>query len=101
MAVFLLIDARVPVMDSDLEFILMLGENGIPFNITFTKSDHLKQAEMHQKMQHYSEVLSETWAEMPPMIVTSARKGRGRNEILDYIESGNAAFVAARSAEQG
>ena len=34
---FLLIDIRISPMESDLNFIQMLGENGIPFVILFTK----------------------------------------------------------------
>jgi GTP-binding protein len=100
-AVFVLVDIRVPIMDSDLDFIHMLGENGIPFNIIFTKSDQVKQQEIHDKKQAYCDKLLETWEELPPMIMTSARKGRGRTDILDYIESSNELFLKNFLPEQG
>jgi len=92
-AVFVLIDARVPIMDSDLEFVQMLGENQIPFNIVFTKTDQLKQQEVHKKMEEYKKKLLETWEEIPPMVVSSAKKNRGRNEILTYVEENNKVFI--------
>ena len=91
-AIFALVDSRVPIMDSDLEFIQMLGENMIPFNIVFTKTDQLKQQEVHKKIEEYKEKLSQTWEEVPPIIVSSSKKNRGRNEILDYIEENNKVF---------
>jgi len=91
-AVFLLIDIRVPIMDSDLDFIRLLGEKGVPFNIVFTKSDQVKQREIHLRKQAYIDKLSETWEEAPPMIISSAKKARGRKEILEYIDESNEIF---------
>ncbi len=98
-SVFLLVDIRVPIMDSDLEFIQLLGENGIPFNIVFTKADQVKQREIHLRKQAYVDKLLETWEEAPPMIVSSAKKSRGRDEILKYIKEGNEVFKEGFSPE--
>ena len=100
-AVFLLVDLRVPIMDSDLAFIRMLGENAIPFNIVFTKSDQVKQQEAHKKVEAYKMKLLETWEECPPIIVTSAKKNRGRSEILDYIETNNKVYKEAALSKIG
>ncbi len=91
-AVFLLIDIRVPIMDSDLNFIQMLGENGIHFNIIFTKADQIKQKEIHAKKEEYKKKLLESWEETPSMVISSAKKGLGKKEILKYIEENNEVF---------
>jgi GTP-binding protein len=92
-SVFALVDIRVKPMDSDIEFIQMLGENAIPFQIVFTKTDQLKQREAVACIKKYQEVLSERWEELPGMLVSSAKKGRGRNEILTYIDENNSVFL--------
>ncbi len=83
---FVLVDSRLEPQKIDLEFIEMLGENGIPFSIIFTKSDKLSQAQLNRSVQKYKETLAEQWEELPRMIVTSSEKKRGRDEILDFIE---------------
>lgn len=98
-SVFHLIDIRVEAMLSDLEIMEMLGKNGIPFVIVFTKSDQLKQSEVAKAMERYKKKLSEKWEECPRMILTSAKKKRGREELLDYISEGNEIFLASRSAK--
>lgn len=98
--VFLLVDIRVPIMESDLSFIHLLGNNNIPFTILFTKSDQIKQREIHQRKEEYAAKLSETWEEIPLMIVSSAKKGRGRNEVLEYIEESNKVFRSGDLPEQ-
>ncbi|KUL16429.1 MAG: putative GTP-binding protein EngB [Proteiniphilum sp. 51_7] len=37
----------------------------------------------------YKEKLLERWEELPPLFVTSAEKGQGREELLQYIEKIN------------
>lgn len=92
-SVFTLIDIRVKPMDSDIEFIQLLGENGIPFQIVFTKTDQLKQREVAARTKSYEKILLERWEELPGMLISSAKKGRGRIEILNYIEENNAVFL--------
>ena len=97
-SVFALVDIRVKPMDSDLEFIRLLGEQGLPFQIVFTKADQLKQRAVQAQLEAYREKLSEDWEEMPGMIVTSAKKKSGRDEILRYIEEGNKVFLESRGS---
>ena len=92
-SVFAMVDIRVKPMESDLEYIQMLGENNIPFQIVFTKTDQLKQREVAARIKSYQEILLESWEELPGMIISSAKKGRGRNEILEYIDENNRVFI--------
>lgn len=87
--VFTLVDVRLEPQKIDLEFINWLGQSGIPFCIVFTKADKLSQQKVQLSVEAYKRKLSETWEEMPPMIVTSSEDRRGRDELLDYIDSVN------------
>lgn len=83
---FVLVDSRLDPQAIDLKFIEMLGENGVPFGIIFTKSDKLSAAQLRRSVERYSKVLAEQWEELPPMFTSSSEKGVGRDEILDFIE---------------
>jgi len=86
---FLLIDIRHEPQKIDLEFINWLGISRVPFAMVFTKADKLKPQEADKNVAHYSRKLSETWEELPPCFVSSAAKGSGRKEILEYIQQIN------------
>ncbi len=90
--VFVLIDVRLEPQAIDLDFINWLGTSGIPFTILFTKADKLSVQKVRQNVENYNKKLEETWEEMPPSFVTSAEKGQGRDEVLDYIENINKAL---------
>ena len=83
---FVLVDSRLDPQAIDLKFIEMLGENGIPFGLIFTKADKLSASQLRRSVERYSKVLSEQWEELPPMFTSSSEKGLGRDEILDFIE---------------
>ena len=87
--VFVLIDIRLEPQAIDLEFINWLGVSNIPFSIVFTKADKLSHSKVQQNVNDYVKKMMETWEEMPPYFVTSAEKGDGRDEVLNYIEQIN------------
>ena len=84
---FVLVDSRLEPQKIDLSFIELLGENGIPFGIIFTKTDKLSQAQLNRNVRAYKERLAEEWEELPQMFVSSSEKGTGREEIIAFIES--------------
>lgn len=84
---FVLVDSRLEPQKIDLRFIELLGENGIPFGIIFTKADKLSQAQLNRNIKGYKLTLSEQWEELPPMFISSSEKGTGREEILTFIDS--------------
>ena len=86
---FLLIDSRHAPQKIDLEFMDWLGENEVPFSIVFTKLDKLGVNAGKLKIEEYKKVLLERWEELPPVFATSSEDGRGREELLDYIEQIN------------
>lgn len=86
---YLLIDSRIPPQRIDLEFIEFLGLNGVPFTIVYTKTDKEKQREVQANIKQMRQVLSESWEELPPMLLTSSASGYGRDALLDQIETIN------------
>lgn len=86
---FVLIDSRHEPQKIDLEFMEWLGENEVPFSIVFTKLDKMGPVAGRQKVEEYCRQLSETWEELPPIFMTSSEDGRGREELLEYIDELN------------
>ena len=86
---FVLVDSRHKPQKIDLEFITWLGENGVPFSLVFTKLDKLGNQAGLRNVEEYKQALAEQWEELPPVFVTSSVDGRGRDELLDYIEQIN------------
>lgn len=86
---FVLIDCRHEPQKIDLEFIEWLGENGVPFSIVFTKLDKEGKKAGPEKVAAYKRHLLKTWEELPPVFMTSSEDGRGRDELLDYIDEIN------------
>ena len=86
---FVLIDSRHKPQKIDMEFMQWLGENGVPFSIVFTKLDKLGLNVGKANVGLYKQALLEYWEELPPIFVSSLVDGRGRDEILDYIEQLN------------
>ena len=84
---FVLVDSRLEPQRIDLSFIELLGQNGVPFGIIFTKADKLSQAQLNRNIKAYKQTLSEQWEELPPMFISSSEKFTGREEILTFIDS--------------
>ena len=84
---FVLVDSRLEPQRIDLNFIELLGQNGVPFGIIFTKADKLSQAQLNRNIKAYKQTLSEAWEELPPTFISSSEKGTGREEILTFIDS--------------
>lgn len=82
---FVLVDSRLEPQRIDLEFMEMLGENGIPFGIVFTKSDKLTKNQLSKSLEVYKNRILEQWDELPPLFVTSSEAKTGRDEVLNFI----------------
>ena len=86
---FVLVDSRLAPQQIDLEFMEWLGEQEVPFSIVFTKGDKQSTSRLNANVESYKRKLLETWEALPPIFVTSAEKGFGKDAILDYIEQIN------------
>jgi len=92
MTTFILIDSRLPLQANDHQVINWFGENGLPFTIIMTKTDKLSVNQFDSNLMGLKKDLQAEWEELPPFIISSAVKGIGRNEILEFIEQTNGLF---------
>ena len=88
----MLLDSRHPPQKVDMEFMAWMAENNLPFVMVFTKVDKLNQTERAAFLPHYEKEMLKQWQRMPPVYITSAEKGDGRDELLRFIEQTNALF---------
>ncbi len=87
---FVLVDARLPPQQLDLDFIEWLGDSNLPFVIALTKVDKINQREKSKNLELLKEKLSEHWEELPLIFETSAVKGTGRKQVMGFISDTNA-----------
>lgn len=85
--VFVLLDCRLDPQKSDVDFINRMGAARLPLTLVFTKADKVSQAGQSKCIAGWAKTLSRTWEAMPPGIVTSAVRRKGRSELLAAIES--------------
>jgi len=92
MSAFILVDSRLPLQENDRQVINWFGEKQLPFLIIMTKTDKLSKVELDKNFQSYKKSLLEDWEELPKIIITSSKTGKGKNEILEYISDSNGFF---------
>jgi GTP-binding protein len=90
--IFVLIDCRLDPQQIDLDLVNWLGENQLPFTILFTKTDKLSVLKANRKIEDFKQQMLLMWEELPVMISTSSVTGKGKEEILAYIEEANRIF---------
>lgn len=83
---FVLVDSRHEIGKIDLDFIAELGDNQVPFGIIFTKGDKQGPNKLKEMIEVDKEILLRSWEELPPIFVSSAVSGSGKEEILNYID---------------
>lgn len=86
---FVLIDSNVPPQQIDLDFMNELGAEQIPFSIVYTKADRLKPQELEDNIAEIRKAILNDWEDLPPEFITSSNTGRGREELLAYIDQVN------------
>ena len=91
--VFVLIDSRIEPQKIDLEFCCWMGEIQIPFALAFTKADKQSPVKTKQNVEAFKKALGGWFEEIPPYFITSAEKGAGRDEILQFIDDVNLDFA--------
>lgn len=91
--VFVLIDSRLTPQKIDIEFCCWMGEIQIPFVLVFTKADKQSPAKTNQNIALFKKELSGWFEEIPPVFSTSAEKGQGKDELLNFITQTNLDFA--------
>ena len=84
---FVLLDSRHDLQPIDLKFMIELGEAEVPFSIIFTKCDKQGIVALDKQIKKNCAALMEYWEELPPVFLSSTETGKGREEILNYIET--------------
>lgn len=87
--VFVLMDIRIPPQKIDLDFILWLGENQIPFAIIFTKADKMTKNKIHSSIAAFKREILKVFEWMPGYFISSSVSSLGQKEILNYIQELN------------
>ena len=83
--IFVLIDSRHKPQDIDIDFMLNLSNNNLPFAIAFTKTDKISKLELSKNINNYKAYMLERWENLPDIFLTSSFKAKGKDEILSYI----------------
>ncbi|MFH0761866.1 MAG: ribosome biogenesis GTP-binding protein YihA/YsxC [Bacteroidota bacterium] len=92
MCLFVLIDSRLKPQASDLNLISFLGSERISFMLVFTKADKLTVNVMNINLQAFRKSLLVNWEELPGEFITSSVSGKGREELLNFIQQTNLLF---------
>ena len=86
---FVLVDARIPPQQIDLDFIEWLGDSKLPFVIVFTKVDKINQTGKSKNLELLKKELLQSWDELPLIFETSATKGTGKDQVMEFIDNTN------------
>ncbi len=87
-----LIDLRLPPQANDIEFLLWLGQNALPFAIVFTKADKLSLLQQTKQENLYREELLKYFEVFPCYFITSAEKKQGLEELKLFLYELNQNF---------
>lgn len=85
--VFLLVDARRGLMDSDNEIMDLLDSAAVTYQIVLTKADKVAKAEVEQTAAAVAAKLRKRGAAHPVVLQTSSEKGWGIPELRAEIAS--------------
>ncbi|MCB1563257.1 MAG: YihA family ribosome biogenesis GTP-binding protein [Alphaproteobacteria bacterium] len=85
--VFILIDSRHGLKESDLELMKMLDETAVSYRIVLTKADKVKDQDLAKIKQAIIVTLKSHAAAYPDILATSAEKGLGIPELRAVIAS--------------
>ena len=85
--VFLLIDSRHGLKDSDLDLMAMLDETAVTYQLILTKIDKLKKGELDKVMIKTEKAIAKRPAAFPQIINTSSETKNGLNLLRAEIAS--------------
>ena len=82
---FVLIDGRHGLKDSDHETMTLLDASAVSYAVVLTKRDEVKLADRPARVEATLEALRKHVAAYPDLIFTSARDGEGVPELRAHI----------------
>lgn len=87
--VFVLIDSRLAPQRIDLDFIAWLGGVGAPFTLVFTKIDKQSANKTRVNIGLFRESVAPLLHQEVEVLISSAKSGEGRSDILRMIGEGS------------
>ena len=85
--VFVLIDSRLEPQPIDIEFLRWIEGIKVPYALIFTKTDKQSSTQTESNIAVFKKVMSEWRADLPDILISSAKTGLGRTAVLNYIEA--------------
>jgi len=84
---FVLIDSRHNLTGTDADFLVEIASSDIPFAIIFTKADKQGPVATQRQVDAIRAQVEEHIGFVPASFISSAEKGTGKEDILDFIEN--------------
>jgi ribosome biogenesis GTP-binding protein YsxC/EngB len=84
--VYMLIDARWGLLDTDIEMLAFLGRNNIKWQIILTKSDLEKSDILARRITCIEEEIKDLWGKSGPVIPLSAKRKQGLQDLRLSID---------------
>lgn len=85
--VFLLVDARHGMKETDTAFLKLLGESAVSTQIILTKADAVKPAELDKMIKETEGKLKKSPAALPSVLAVSSEKTTGIPELRAHIHA--------------
>ena len=83
--VFILVDSRHGLKDSDQDLMSMLDDAGVSYRIVLTKMDKVKSQALNTTSTHIEQILKKHPAAFPTVMPTSAHKRFGIEDLQETI----------------
>lgn len=83
--VFVLVDSRHGLKDNDRAMMRMLDDSAVAYQIVLTKSDKIKEKELHNVISGVKEELPNYTTALQDIVATSSGKGLGIKELRSLI----------------
>lgn len=84
---FVLVDSRHGLKESDLMLMDWLNRLAVPYQIILTKIDKTKPSELEKVQQEVTQTLTKHAAAMPEIVLTSAETNKGIDQLRGIIAS--------------
>ena len=82
---YVLIDSRLPPQAIDLDFLVWLQSERVPFSLVFTKVDKQSQSATQNSVERFRRTALAGVAPEPAVFLTSAKTKLGRQALLTHI----------------
>lgn len=84
-SLMVLIDSNVPPQKIDLDFIRLLGSEGVPFVIVFTKMDKGKMNAIEHNLKLFRQELLKDWDALPMLFKTTSLRKTGCEALFQFM----------------